>query len=1079
MEADNDGAVVRLVRRQHRVLLGVLALEAEREVTADRLVELLWGDRPPRSARAVLHSRMSELRAVLTWSVDGVPRPLGTVRDGYVLELDRSRVDAHVFLGLAGGTPAGMPPAEARDRLRRALDLWRGPVLGGWSPGEPHAALCQELEAVRLTAVERRFDLELELGDMRAVADELLALSTANPGRERLAAQAMTALSASDRTAEAIGVYDRCRRWLADELGLDPGGELQQLNLKLLRGHAVGTPRAAPAGPPVSQLPTDVMHFVGRHHNMTEIEEVLGSAAGGVPPLVAISGPPGVGKTALAVHLGKRLQHAYPDGQLFVNLRGYSPERPLSAEEVLHQFLRAHGVRPEQIPTGRDELSALFRSALAGRRVLVVLDNAGSAEQVRPLLPGSAGCAAIVTSRDRLLGLTALDGAREVTVGMLSSSEARRLLTAFIGADRVGAEPVAADELARLCGHLPLAVRIAAAQLTARPGRTIAAFVEHLETRTMLGELAIDGDDGVAVRSAIELSYQHLDAGTAAGFRLLGSAPGPDFDPYATAALTGLPLEDAHHLIERLVGRSLVEVHGRDRYHFHDLIRDFAQSKAIEKDDAATRAGALNRLFDYYQAVAVMADAVLYPDVARWAEPPPVDGTALPPVTAPPAALAWLDAELPNLAAAVGDRPSPTGHLPVWLLADAMYGYLSRQRHTTLGLRIYGSALAAATAAGHSRARAEMHCGLANFSFQDARSEPARSHFGTALELFGRLGDAGGEARCHHGLGVTAAALGDYADAAGQFRRARELLLITGAAHQVPGVECNLGNMYGNAGDLPAALSWLTSARDGAERLGLRYVVARACTGAAFIHSLHGDLDLAGADLEQALKLWADLRNEGGQAEALRFLAAIRLDRGLPGEARDLAERSWRQAEVSGDPWMIMGARLVLGDALLALGHVDQAADHFQDLRDGEPDGWRQYRNWATVGLASCRRAEGDLSAAEALAREAAADRRPYIGALAALELARVGEAGGEWHTAAEQAERAARTGCEHGFRLVEARALALLGLARFRDGDRSTAQTIRGRALTVLADLGASEGAGSALRPAGAVTSSPRTCSA
>lgn len=1035
----HEDTVVRLERRQHRVVLGVLALRSNQRVSSDRLAELLWAERAPRRPRAVLHSRVCELRAALAGLGCEPDLLLRTDGDGYLLQVSPPQVDAHRFLGLVGQARAEPGPERARLLLRRALALWRGSMLGGL-PEDTRVRLCHPMESARLSATEELYELELRLGAHRAVVDELLELSQAHPGRERIIAATMSALHRTGRAAEAVLAYDRCRRWHADTLGIDPGIELQRLHVALLRGDTdavdprpaavVPDPAApAPAAAPVpvpAQLPGDVAGFVGREAHLDVLRQALTGTGAGTP-IVTLAGPPGVGKTALAVHLGHTVAPSFPDGQLFVDLRGYSAERPLAADEVLHRFLRDLGVPPDRIPRDRDEKSVLLRSVLTGRRVLVVLDNAASPDQVRPLLPPGPGCALVVTSRDQLRGLTAVDGARLVLVPTLSDQEADLLLASVLGRERTDAEPEAVAGLIEACGRLPLALRIAAAHLAALADQDVAVYLDRIRSTGRLAALRVPGDDRAAVERAIELSYRKLDPEAARLLRLLGLVPGADLDPYAASTLAGIATDAVNGVLDRLVTLSLVQSRGPDRLGLHDLIRDFARARSAEEDDEQDRAAAARRLFDHYLGVADAAGELLHRGVPRAPRPARSTDVARPPLTGPAAALGWLDAEVINVVSAIDEWSAGPGGLPVWLLADAFYGYFMRLRHNAFWLRTHTVSLAVATAAHHPAAEAWTGCGLANYEFQHGRNQDAEARFLRAAETFARLGDARGEARAHNGLGMVDASRGDFGRATGRYRRALALFRATGEDLLAATVACNLGNTLVNLGELDQGLALLDEARATAETLGAPHTVGRAVTGAALVPYQRGDPARSRQEFGRALALWTDLGVTTGQSESLRYLAAVELDLGRPHEAVRLARRALELGQHVDDPWMVNGARLVIGEALLAIDRVTAAAAQFEEARVEGPEGRHHWHAWATVGLAACRRSAGDPGSALALATDASADGRPYVRCLAALERARAYAAAGRRERARAQAAEVLATSRRYGYLAVAGRAAELL----------------------------------------------------
>lgn len=664
---------------RQRAVLALLALEAGRAVSVERLIEGLWGERAPTGARGMVQGYVSRLRPALARA--GVT--IAYYPRGYLLVLAAEQVDVHEFrIAVARARTMETDEAQAAG-LRRALTLWRGEPLTGVSGGGLLDRLRDALGEERLAITEECLNVETRAGRHAGLVPELTALVAEHPFREGLVGLLMLALCRAGRRVHALEQYERTRRRLLEELGLDPGPELLQLRQRILRG-TVFTVRSpglsAPAGTEAevfaevsavpAQLPPKPGQFTGRAAELGLLDAV---ATGGDPVGIAmITGAGGVGKTALALHWGHRIRSRFPDGQLYVNLHGHSPERPLRPIEALGQFLRGLGVPAERVPAAEEEASAAYRSLLADRRILVILDDAGSEEQIRPLLPGGRRCAAVITSRDRLAGLVARDGAVPVPLGMLAPDEAGTLFGRLLGVERLAAEREAARELARVCGYLPLALRIAAAGVLGRPGAGIAGQVRRL-TVTRLSSLAVVGDPHAAVRGAFDLSYHRLDPPSRRLFRLLGLIPGPTFTTEAAAALSGAPLAETDHLLCRLAAAHLVEEGEPGRYTFHDLMREYARERARAEESEPDRTRALDALMDWYLRVVREAGNLAHPHTLRAPAPAPAVGGDRPiGFTDSAAALAWMNAERVNLVAAV---KSATQRPHGWRLMDAMNGY--------------------------------------------------------------------------------------------------------------------------------------------------------------------------------------------------------------------------------------------------------------------------------------------------------------------------------------------------------------------------------------------------------------------
>ncbi|MGW0570459.1 BTAD domain-containing putative transcriptional regulator [Streptomyces tauricus] len=594
---------------QQRALLAALLLREGRVTTAAELIDALWGDDPPSQALAAVRTYASRLRKVLPAEV------LVSESGGYALRTEPDAVDVALARKLAADAERLRGTGEIRraaELLYRALALWDGEPLAG-VPGPYARTKRDELEQWRLQLLETRLDLDLELGSHAEAVSELTALTAAHPLRERLRELLMLALYRGDRRSEAIAVYHDTRRFLADELGVDPAQSLQDLHRRILAADpALAAPQDRPATPQTDirpfQLPFSVSDFTGRSSFVTELDTQLAEQPGAVVAISALAGIGGVGKTTLAVHAAHRARPHFSDGQLYVDLRGAGPEAALP-EAVLAAFLRGLGTPESGIPDALDDRAALYRSLLDGRRVLVVLDNARDAEQVRPLLPGAPGCATLVTSRVRMVDLA---GAHLVDLDVLSPEEALQFFTRIVGAERIAPEREAALDVVAACGFLPLAIRIAGSRLAARRTWTVSVLAAKLsDQRRRLDELQV-GD--LAVRATFAMGYRQLGPEQARAFRLLGLADGPDLSLAAAAAMLDQPLQDAERLLESLVDIGFLESAGSGRYRYHDLVRLYARSRAEEDAQAPDeRELTLTRLLDFYLATAAEAYAVEHP----------------------------------------------------------------------------------------------------------------------------------------------------------------------------------------------------------------------------------------------------------------------------------------------------------------------------------------------------------------------------------------------------------------------------------------------------------------------------------
>jgi DNA-binding SARP family transcriptional activator len=590
VEVVMNGRALQISRPQRRAVLAYLLLNHGYVVSIEQLVTALWADTPPPGARAQVRVRVSEIRGTLR-SAGLVDALLGIAR-GYRMTVDGSQLDVTRFaahLSRARTATAAGSPMQAAEELRAALGLWRGPALAGASAAFVDAAALR-LQEQRLSAYEQLADAELAAGRYEAVAELLGPVVDAHPLRERPVARLMAALAYSGQQAGALELFATTRARLADELGVEPAAELAEVHLRVLRRQApmslATVPPAASRTQPLAsrivtpaQLPADIETFSGREPALRVLGGLLQAdqELAGTAVICAVSGAAGVGKTALAVHWTHRIARRFPDGQLYVNLNGFDADRPpVPAADALHGFLHALGVHAGRVPDGLPERAALFRSLLNGRRVLIVLDNARDADQIRPLLPGTAGSLMVVTSRDQLLGLVAVNGAHLLNLGLPTAAEARDMLASRLGAARAAAEPAAVDEIVGCCARLPLAMAVVAARAAAHPDFALATFAAELrDTADRLD--AFGSDDPTAdLRTVFWASYRTLDPAAARLFRLLALYPGPRLTLPAVTGLTGDATVDVRESLARLTQIRLLDEHAAGRYGLHELLRTYA-----------------------------------------------------------------------------------------------------------------------------------------------------------------------------------------------------------------------------------------------------------------------------------------------------------------------------------------------------------------------------------------------------------------------------------------------------------------------------------------------------------------------
>jgi DNA-binding SARP family transcriptional activator/Flp pilus assembly protein TadD len=758
---------VPLRSRRLRTVVAVLAAHANRTATVDELIAGLWADRAPDTAVGQLHTLVWRLRH---WFGDA----LLTRPGGYQLTLAPGELDAEVFATRAAEAArlaAAGHAAGAAGRYAEALALWRGPVLADVDvPGDAHAcgllAAVAELNEQRLTVERDHVDVELSLGRHADLVPRLHRRVRAEPLHEELRERLMLALHRCGRRAEALRVYREGRDVLVGQLGLEPGAGLRRLHARILADDptldAPAGPAPAEASAPVWQLPPDVADFVARDEQVTAIVDALTDPdrPAGTPRVVTVSGVAGAGKTALAVHAGHRVRGSFPDGALFADLRGGATA--LDPGEVLARFLRALGEDPRRVPADTDERAAAFRARTQGRRLLVVLDNVADETQVRPLLPAEPRCAVLVTGRRRL---TALPGAHQVDLGVFTTGQATDLMRRALGADRVAAQADDCALIVHRCGHLPLAIRIAAARLAARPHWPLRRLADQLADARARLDVLRTGD--LAVRSSLALSHQALTGPERRAFRLLGALDLPDVAAWALAPLLAVPLDAAEELVERLVEARLLEAvpvgpatgTGTPppvRYRMHDLVHAYARELAAT-EPAADLAAALGRLFGAWLLLADTAEARLPSGFRRGpAGPAPRwDGWTPEQVEAVLGdPLTWFEAERPALVAAVRQAAGAGLAATAWDLAGALAGFFELREHLDDWRITHEAALHCCVAAGDRRGEAYLRRGLGELHLDLDRVAEGVEHLRAALTLMRRRADRHGEALVLRALGT-------------------------------------------------------------------------------------------------------------------------------------------------------------------------------------------------------------------------------------------------------------------------------------------------------------------------------------
>ncbi|GGO77485.1 AfsR/SARP family transcriptional regulator [Nonomuraea cavernae] len=938
------GAVSALGRSQRRGLLGFLLLNAGRVVTMEAVIDALWGGAPPTSARAQIYSGIHVIRRELR--VLGIDEVVSS-RGGYTLRADAANLDLALFEECARQAGAGQRPEQVVRSLRRGLALWSGPALSDAS-GAYVEAVRAHLEETRLGCVERLIEAELALGRHHHAIGELRRLVTEHPLRERLHAQLMLALYRDGRRTEALDLSRDLRHRLVEEHGLDPSLAVIELEQAILRadpalappngflsGSVTAGPARAHSGAP-AQLPADTFDFTGRDRELAQalpVLAVLAGEQGNAPPICAVTGPPGVGKTVFAVHAAHRIRESYPDGQLFVDLRG-ADSRPAAPAEALSGFLRALGVDGREIPQGRDERSALYRTMLADRRVLVVLDNATDESQVRPLLPGAGACAVLVTSRRRLAGLGA-----QTTVELLpfDGEESVELLGRIAGSERVAAEDREAREVARLCGGLPLALRIAGSRLAARPHRRIGELARRLaDEQRRLDELSYSG---LAVRAGLDLSYQALGEAERRLLRRLAFLDVPEAGAWLAIAVSGERPADTEEMLEGLTDIHLLRVTGVDgtgqiRYGMHDLVRTYCRERMAEEETADTALSVLssaarhllrlaaeargaNRGHDYYARLAEELVVPMEEEIVRHAAEHAVD---------------WLEAEAATVFGVLRQTSAHGLFDECWRIA-LMGGWLYDIRCCASEYReMLSIAGRAAEESGDRRAQAIVPALSAELGVLTGALEEAVLTLEPAERIFVEIGDEHGLAEVWRMLAHLERTRGEHAVALRRYERIRETFRLlddhSGEAHTLR----SIGQIHLVEGRVAEALRYLEEAVRVAEKsrgdwkrlntlfwLGEVYLrVGRA-----------GEARDAFLTVAEAADRVGDFT---GGAFARLGLAQVAIEADDHRQARTQLALALDHAERSELALVLCKIGLAVGGALLRLGDLAQAGETIERL---------------------------------------------------------------------------------------------------------------------------------------------------
>ncbi|MCA2219282.1 AfsR/SARP family transcriptional regulator [Jidongwangia harbinensis] len=1012
-----------------RALLAALAL-AGGETTAPALIEAVWRGRNA-TREATVAVAIHRLRR---WLADTVPDAVRVSRptSGYLLEVPGGDTDVRRFRRLAGRAPGPDDDEAARAAaLSGALAVWRGPALHDVPSRYAQDAVVSQLEGERLACAVELGRTLIRLGEPVRAVDLLDETARRHPLDELVQGTLIEALGAAGRQAAALEAYRLLRDRLVDDLGVEPGPALRRSYLKVLRQEAPAPPDRpdppAPVVPPAAaglpvpaQLPADVADFTGREDALRGLDLQAGRHGGAPVGISVVVGTAGVGKTALARHWAHRVRNRYPDGQLFVDLRGYADEAPMRPLDVLGGFLRALGVAAEQVPAGLDEAAAAYRTLVADRRLLILLDNARSAGQVRPLLPGGPHCHVVVTSRDRLPGLVAVDGARRVVLEPLSAGQARRLLTGLLGEGRVRAAGPAAKELAETCAHLPLALRIVCAELGSRPDEDLAGMVTALRDGDRLAALAVPDDDQPGVAAALRHSYEALPPAAQRLFRLLGIAPGRDLTVPAAAALAGVDPGTAQQLLDRLADAYLVEVPQPGRYSFHDLLRVYAARTAQAVDDLAEREAATARLLDWYLTHTDAATRLLYPHVWRME---PASGAGVPVDRA--TALRWLDGERSNLVACARHAAAHGPGRYAWQIADAARGHLWHGGHIVEWRALAEAGWAAAERLDDGYARAGMSQSLA-FLATTCHAPDAVDRYAVALDLSRRSGWRRGEAMALGNLGRTYNDLGRLDLAVQCLEQALTIGAEVGADTRLAADTGNLGIVLAETGQLRRAADLHARALAMFRAQGADAACGTALNNLAMAHWAMGRADLALPLVRESIALHREVAARAGEAYGLGLLATVTRDLGDPDAALRHARAGLVLIRAAGDERNEAEILNVVGSLHLAR-HDDRAA---LDCYRRAAVCARQAASplpamAALVGLATAEHRLGHRAMALRLVRRALTGSRGYgyrlVTGHAWTVLARLQLSRGRLAGARLAAERALSVQRETGHRIADA----------------------------------------------------------
>jgi DNA-binding SARP family transcriptional activator/Tfp pilus assembly protein PilF len=943
LEAAAGGHPLDLGGMRQQTVLATLLLEPRRVVTTARLMQAIYGDEPPITSRSQVQICISALRRL--FAGHGRSDVISTHSQGYIIQVSDEQIDSLRFEDLvrqAREARATEDLHRAVDLYREALALWRGPVLNGIQ-SRLVQAVANRFTEHRITVGEDCLQLELDLGRHREIVGELAELVEADPLRERLRGLLMIALYRSGRQAEALQVYRTGRRIMIDELGIEPNEQLQRLEHAILTSdQTLAAPPAQPtriAPVPVRvtvprMLPSDIADFTGRAKEIDAIRQQLLLAAEDrsrfAVPIIVVVGKAGIGKSAVTVHTAHSVAERFPDGQLYADLHGCT-SRPVGAAQLLERFLRVLGVPGNAVPETLDERAEMYRGLIADRKTLVVLDDAGSASQVLPLIPGDPTAAVIVTSRSRLPGLA---GAVHVEVDVFDSDQSLDLLARIAGTDRVRSEERAAAALAELCGQLPLALRIAGARLFARPHWSVEQLAARLKDETRRLDELKHGEMGI--RASISMTYESTGDAARRLFRRLAILDVPAFSSWVAAALLDRPLNETQDLLDDLADAQLIEA-GRDgygvhsQYRFHELIRVFAREQLATGESARERGAALTRVLGGLLFLAEAAHrreyggdyAQIHSDAPRW----PLAPELVDRLVADP--LSWYERERPTLVAGIRQAAQAGLAALSWDLAITSVTLFESRAYLDDWRATHEIALAATRQARDRRGQAAMQYSMGSLCIAEQRFDEARRHLEAARDLFGQVGDDKGRALVIRNIGLLDRLVGQFDQATTYYEQALEIFRATGDQVAAAYVLHSLAQLRLECDDLDGAELLLSEALQLSRTGGSRRVEAQVLHRTGHTRLQAGEPAAAIEAFDQALAVVRSMGDQTGEAYALHGLGIARLRRGEFAAAEATLHQALSLANASNHRLAEARVQIGLGELAQADGRPRAAVGHF------------------------------------------------------------------------------------------------------------------------------------------------------